>query len=63
MSRVGWGKLAKQEDGKYIFIFVPVTDFSLNAPKGQLPWLVTWQGSDGFRDRTAYISKIASCGI
>jgi hypothetical protein len=62
MELVDWGEL-KQEDGKNVFYFYPVTDFSLNAPKGQLPWLVTWERSDGFRDRKAYISRIASCGI
>jgi hypothetical protein len=60
MELVGWGEFKREE---YTFYFTPVTDFSLNAPKGQLPWFVTWAGSDGFRDRNAYISKIASCGM
>lgn len=64
MSKVGWIKEVKQENGTVNPAFVAVTDFSLsNAPKGQLPWFVTWEGSDGIRDRTAYISRIESCGI
>ena len=63
MSHVGWGNLEKQEDGQDIFYFVPVNDFSLNAPKGQLPWFVAWSGSDGFRDRKAYLSRIVRCKI
>lgn len=63
MSHVGWGKLEKQEDGQDIFYFIPVNDFSLNAPKGQLPWFVAWEGSDGVRDRKAYLSKIVRCEI
>lgn len=61
MSRVGWAKLEKQEDGKDIIVFYAVTDFSDNAPEGQLPWLVTWEGSDGIRDRTAYLNRVAEC--
>lgn len=61
MSRVGWAKLEKQEDGKDLIVFIPVTDFSDNAPKGQLPWSVTWEGSDGIRDRTAYLNRVAEC--
>lgn len=63
INYVGWGKLRKQEDGPSIVYFFRVKDFSLNAPKGQLPWLVAWEGSDGLRDRRAYLSRIVSCGI
>jgi GUN4-like/CHAT domain len=57
MIRVGWGE--EKENGRVI-VFVPVTNFSLSAPKGQLPWVVNWQGSG---DREAYMSRIISCGI
>ena len=56
MEGVGWGKLEKQEDGKSILFFLPA-DYS-RLSEGQLPWFVTWEGSDGIRDRTAYIYKI-----
>ncbi|MBW4479559.1 MAG: GUN4 domain-containing protein [Tolypothrix brevis GSE-NOS-MK-07-07A] len=57
MIRVGWGD--EKENGRVI-VFFPVTNFSLSAPKGQLPWVVNWQGSG---DREAYMSRIASCGL
>ena len=68
MIRVGWGDWededAKREDGKRVFYFLPVNDFSDNALKeGQLPWLVAWENSDGIRDRKAYLSRIVRCGI
>jgi hypothetical protein len=63
MSRVGWGDWGQNEDGNKVFYFLPA-NFSDNALKiGQLPWLVTWEGSDGIRDRKAYLSKIVRCGI
>ena len=62
MESVSWGKL-KKEDGKYIFYFFPVTNFSLKAPKGQFPWFVAWSESNGLPDREAYLSMIARCGI
>ena len=61
MSRVGWGRLDTNKDGTTTLFFLPVTDFSLNAPEGQLPWSVTWYGSDGTRDRTAYLNRISEC--
>lgn len=57
MIRVGWGD--EKENGRVI-VFYPVTNFSLSAPKGQLPWVVNWQGSG---DREAYMSRIISCDI
>ena len=63
MSHVGWTGWWR-ENGKDVFGFVLVNDFSDDAlKKGQLPWLVTWEGSDGTRDRKAYLSKIVRCGI
>ena len=61
MSRVGWTRLETDTNGNKKILFVPVTDFSLNAPEGQLPWSVTWYGSDGTRDRTAYLNRISEC--
>ncbi|MGI2907480.1 GUN4 domain-containing protein [Tolypothrix sp. VBCCA 56010] len=60
MIRVGWGE--EKENGKNgrVPVFVFVTNFSLSAPKGQLPWVVNWQGSG---DREAYMSRIISCGL
>jgi len=53
MIRVGW--VDEKENA-----FSRVTNFSLSAPKGQLPWVVNWQGSG---DREAYMSRIISCDI
>lgn len=61
LSRVGWGRLDTNQDGNRTLFFLPVTNFSLNAPEGQLPWSVTWYGSDGTRDRTAYLNRISEC--
>ena len=62
MSRVGWARLETDADGNRTLVFLPTTDFSRDALKeGQLPWLVTWEGSDGTRDRTAYLNRIAAC--
>lgn len=61
MSRVGWTRLETDTNGNKKILFVPVTNFSLDATEGQLPWLVTWQGSDGTRDRTAYLNRISEC--
>lgn len=64
MIRVGWGDWGQNEDGNRVFYFLPLNNFSDDAfRRGQLPWLVTWENSDGIRDRTAYLSKIVSCGI
>lgn len=56
MSQIGWGKL----DEKRTFWYVPIPDYSLSAPEGELPWIVTYKGSG---DRKAYISRIINCGI
>ncbi|PSB32983.1 AAA-like domain-containing protein [Chlorogloea sp. CCALA 695] len=62
MSRVGWARLETDADGNRTLVFLPTTDFSGDALKeGQLPWLVTWEGSDGTRDRTAYLNRISEC--
>lgn len=64
MSHVGWADWWQNEDGKRVFGFVGVKNFSDDALKrGQLPWLVTWEGSNGIRDRKAYLSRIVRCGI
>jgi AAA-like domain/GUN4-like len=60
MTKVGWGG-KQHKDGKDTIYVFPVTKFSLDAPEGQLPWFVSWQGSDGIGDRTALLNKIASC--
>lgn len=54
--RVGW--MQRNEDGGIFYI--PVTNFSLNAREGELPWIVNWQGSG---DRNAYMSRIIGCNI
>jgi len=57
MAQVGWGKLNEKGD---VISYVPMPDYSLSAPEGELPWTVTYQGSG---DRGAYMSRIISCGI
>ncbi|MDZ7957717.1 MAG: GUN4 domain-containing protein [Aulosira sp. DedQUE10] len=60
ISRVGWGTVKKNQPT----VVFPITNFSLSAPEGELPWLVTWQGGS-FDDhsREAYMSRIITCGI
>ncbi len=61
MSHVGWGRVEEnKEKGQLVFIFYLVTNFSLSAPEGTLPWIVNWVGSG---DRQAYVSRIVDCGI
>ncbi|MDF5731932.1 MAG: GUN4 domain-containing protein [Rhizonema sp. PD38] len=61
MSHVGWGRVDEnKEKGQIVFVFYQVTNFSLSAPEGELPWVVNWQGSD---DRQAYVSRIIDYGI
>lgn len=62
MSRVGWGRLDTDAEGNRTLVFLSTTNFSRDALReGQLPWLVTWQGSDGTRDRIAYLNRISEC--
>lgn len=56
MIKIKWGNLNEKSD----FYYMQVTDFSLSAPEGQLPWIVNWKGSG---DRQAYIYRIIDCGI
>ena len=46
ISHVGWGRVDEnKEKGQLVFLFYPITNFSLSSPEGQLPWVVNWQGS------------------
>lgn len=61
MSRVGWGRLDTNPNGNSTVVFLQ-TDLSRGTfEEGQLPWSVTWYGSDGTRDRTAYLNRISEC--
>ncbi len=58
MTRIGWGR--EETPSKYVFWGINLVDFDLSAPKGLLPFAVTYYGGS-LQTRKKYISMISLC--